>query len=69
MATPTKKNPEIDRFIQSSASTGMSRQQAIENNLCLWCGKIAEEFRDDLSKKEYTISGMCQPCQDETFGR
>ena len=25
------------------------------------------EFRDRLSEKEYTISGMCQSCQDSTF--
>jgi hypothetical protein len=26
-------------------------------------------FRDDLSRKEFHISGLCQKCQDETFGR
>lgn len=26
-------------------------------------------FRDDLSRREYYISGLCQKCQDETFGR
>jgi hypothetical protein len=25
-------------------------------------------FRDSLSNKEYTISGMCQACQDQVFG-
>lgn len=25
-------------------------------------------FRDKLSAKEYTISGMCQDCQDDVFG-
>ena len=24
-------------------------------------------FRDELSTREYQISGMCQKCQDETF--
>jgi hypothetical protein len=24
-------------------------------------------FRDDLSRKEHGISGMCQACQDEMF--
>ena len=27
-----------------------------------------ESFRDALSRKEFGISGMCQKCQDETFG-
>ena len=26
-----------------------------------------ESFRDELSRKEYTISGMCQKCQDGIF--
>lgn len=33
------------------------------------CGKPADEFRDDLSRREYTISGLCQACQDEVFSR
>ena len=24
-------------------------------------------FRDDLSRREYRISGMCQKCQDSVF--
>lgn len=26
-----------------------------------------DEFRDQLSVKEYTISGLCQDCQDMVF--
>jgi uncharacterized CHY-type Zn-finger protein len=26
------------------------------------------DFKDELSKNEYKISGLCQKCQDETFG-
>ncbi len=26
-----------------------------------------EEFRDELSWKEYEIAGMCQSCQDKVF--
>ena len=25
-------------------------------------------FRDEISFKEFQISGICQKCQDETFG-
>ena len=38
---------------------------------CVTCGsdKIKpEDFRDDLSRKEFTISCMCQECQDSVFG-
>lgn len=36
---------------------------------CPFCGKIVNnnEFRDALSRREFTISGLCQSCQDETF--
>ena len=38
--------------------------------VCVTCPNSIEEkyFRDDLSKKEYGISGMCQDCQDSVFG-
>ena len=45
-------------------------QQAVErfeDGLCATCGDHAGLFRDDLSRREYTISGMCQPCQDMLF--
>lgn len=29
----------------------------------------AYQFRDELSAKEYYISGMCQECQDSVFGK
>ncbi len=41
-----------------------------ELNMCPICDKpIAEDefFRDELSRKEFKISGMCQKCQDESF--
>jgi len=41
----------------------------VENNQCPTCGKSIgpKEFKDELSRKEFGISGMCQQCQDETF--
>lgn len=38
---------------------------------CPFCGKVVDdsEFRDDLSREEFRISGLCQKCQDEFFGR
>jgi DNA-directed RNA polymerase subunit RPC12/RpoP len=40
----------------------------IENNKCATCGREIGTFRDDDSRKEYSISGMCQKCQDSVFG-
>ena len=38
-------------------------------NACPICGHeiFESEFRDELSKIEYSISGMCQRCQDAVF--
>jgi hypothetical protein len=46
------------------------KRKLIEEGRCPTCkGRImAEDFRDDLSRKEYGISGMCQKCQDSVFG-
>ena len=27
-----------------------------------------KDFRDELSRREYKISGLCQKCQDEMYG-
>jgi hypothetical protein len=35
---------------------------------CPCCGPENKTFRDALSRKEYEISGLCQVCQDKTFG-
>ena len=43
---------------------------AVEESKCPFCRKPinVQGFRDDLSHKEFTISGLCQKCQDEMFG-
>jgi hypothetical protein len=40
----------------------------IAQGKCPFCEKEITEFRDELSKKEWEISGLCQLCQDKTFG-
>ena len=44
--------------------------KAVEQKKCPICGiKISMvAFRDELSVKEYEISGICQKCQDDIFG-
>ena len=39
----------------------------VEQGKCPMCGNIITEFKDELSLKEYKISGLCQTCQDEVF--
>lgn len=67
MATPSKKHPGILRHL----GLDKPRIRAIEADRCIdapyGCGGPATEFTDELSKKEYTISGLCQECQDAIF--
>lgn len=46
---------------------GRSHSECLANNECVSCGAKAVDFRDELSVKEYQISGMCQKCQDQIF--
>ena len=53
-------------------ATGFSEEvKLVEKGDCPFCKRqiVADEFRDDLSRKEHSISGLCQNCQDETFGK
>lgn len=50
----------------------MSLQEMFErknDNKCPFCGRDMSDakFRDELSEREFRISGLCQKCQDEIF--
>ena len=61
--TPSTKTPEMTRFLEQAGG----RTTAILTSSCSLCGKLVSPFRDELSAKEYTISGLCQKCQDVFF--
>lgn len=61
MTEPTWKAPGIERFLDVL----FDRTNKIKADLCIFCGKPATHFRDEISEREYTISGACQDCQDE----
>ena len=67
---PSKKSPAVEAAID--ASLGVSRRETIQADMCVpspfGCGGVADSFRDAISEREYTISGMCQDCQDSFFG-
>ena len=50
--------------------TDGEHSRKIRHGECTWCGNAVDtaKFKDDLSLREYSISGFCQKCQDETFG-
>jgi hypothetical protein len=65
----TDKNPTIDALL--SSLMGKDRSEVIRLGKCMTCDRVGNthtSFRDDLSRKEYQISGMCQRCQDDIFG-
>ncbi len=66
MSIPSDKDPAIDAML--TELFGVDRKEMIRLNRCVTCGNSAGEFRDPISEKEYTISGMCQNCQDSVFG-
>ena len=46
---------------------GRGRKVAMDNQMCVICGGDANHFDDELSRREYGISSMCQSCQDGVF--
>lgn len=70
MPEPTSKSPGIERFLESN----FGRTSAIHEAQCVpaptGCGKpvAMDDFRDEISRKEYRINGLCQECQDSVFG-
>jgi len=69
MAEPSPKDPRVDTFL--TGAFRIDRMDSIKQNQCIakpiGCGKPATKFSDALSAKEYTISGLCQECQDGFF--
>ena len=60
---PSPKHPQIEAFLDLA----FNRTNMIRSDRCVSCHGHASYFRDDLSAREYVISGLCQRCQDEVF--
>ena len=65
---PTLKTEQIDDLFKSLY--GVDRRTAIMERTGVSCGAEVSEngFRDDVSLREFHISGLCQVCQDKVFG-
>ena len=60
----------MDDFREQMARSLFGRSRRDE--ACVACGSAAvkaTDFRDDLSRREFQLSRMCQACQDLVFGR
>lgn len=55
----------MNKDIMRAAGFG-AEVERFENGLCVLCSKpvVIAELRNDMSRSEYEISGMCQTCQD-----
>jgi len=58
-----------DNFPVPSPLDKMAEQAS--KGFCPFCNKEVspDDFRNEISKKEFKISGICQKCQDDFFGR
>ena len=65
---PSLKSEQIDDLFKSLY--GVDRKTSIVEKTCVSCGEEVTEqgFRDDISLREFHISGLCQVCQDKVFG-
>lgn len=43
------------------------RMDRMQKSICVICNNPVNGFRDEISQKEYLISGLCQTCQDSFF--
>jgi hypothetical protein len=59
----------LEQFKDDIAMTifGRSATLAKAGKQCVSCGKPADKFRDEVSRREYKISCLCQTCQDDVF--
>ena len=60
----------LEQFKEEMAFSlfGRSRTISLAGNGCVKCGEFNLEFRDEVSRREYKISALCQCCQDGIFG-
>ena len=66
MADPEYKNPILEGLL-TELNSGRNRRSYILNDICIKCEGDASRFTDEVSRKEFAISGWCQHCQDEIF--
>lgn len=68
---PTNKLEKLEAALSDFLGVKDGRLKSIRQNVCIpkpiGCGEPIGEFKDEISKREYLISGLCQKCQDKIF--
>jgi len=56
----------LDKFKENLALSiyGMTKSEALKKNICIQCKK-SPTFTTEMGRREYPISGLCEPCFDE----
>ena len=63
------KSPEMERMLNDLTKGVFGRER--NSGACVTCGIVVNpdtDFRNEISKREWHISFMCQACQDSVFG-
>jgi len=63
-----ERTKEMQGFVDRVAESAFGR--TTQNPGCVACGSLnvkKEDFRDELSWREFGISHLCQKCQNEVF--
>lgn len=67
------RSPEMQKFVDKLAKKTFGKAETMckHEKICVMCHEVVEcafcgaGFRDELSKKEYLISGMCQKYKEK----
>lgn len=63
MIEPIDRSPELEKTLDKLTGA----PSAVRAGLCVSCKGVADLFDNEQSEREYTISGLCQACQDKAF--
>ena len=69
---PSEKHPTLSKILDDLTETffgNLPRSKSIQVDVCVSCNGKATAFKDKLSLKEFSISGLCQDCQDSVFDK
>ena len=62
---PVQKSQSVEDHLNKLSNC--DRTEKIKSSACVTCDTPDVMFTDTISETEYTISGMCQTCQNNFF--